>query len=69
MIDLMLLPLHLQVFGLKISDYERGLYDKGEFTKYYQVHGLGVELAEALAEVLHKQIRLDLDIVPKKDIL
>ncbi len=52
--------------GLKISDYERGLYDKGEFTKYYQVHGLGVELAEALAEVLHKQIRLDLDIVPKE---
>ena len=26
--------------GLKISDYERSLYDKGEFTKYYQVHGL-----------------------------
>jgi len=52
--------------GLKITDYERGLYNKGEFTKYYQVHGLGVELAEALAEVLHKQIRLDLDIVPKE---
>ena len=52
--------------GLKISDYERSLYDKGEFAKYYQVHGLGVELAEALAEVLHKQIRLDLDIVPKE---
>ena len=30
---------------------------------------LGVELAEALAEVLHKQIRLDLDIVPKEGIL
>ena len=52
--------------GLKITDYERGLYDNGEFSKYYQVHGLGVELAEALAEVLHKQIRLDLDIVPKE---
>jgi 5-methyltetrahydrofolate--homocysteine methyltransferase len=52
--------------GLKISDYERSIYDKGEFSKYYQVHGLGVELAEALAEVLHKQIRLDLDIVPKE---
>ena len=52
--------------GLKISDYERSIYDEGEFAKYYQVHGLGVELAEALAEVLHKQIRLDLDIVPKE---
>jgi 5-methyltetrahydrofolate--homocysteine methyltransferase len=27
------------------------------------VHGFGVELAEALAEVAHKQIRLDLGIV------
>src|SRR5574344_68384 len=52
--------------GLKISDYEREFYDRGEFTKYYQINGLGVELAEALAEVLHKQIRLDWDIVPKE---
>jgi 5-methyltetrahydrofolate--homocysteine methyltransferase len=52
--------------GLKITPYERKLYDKGEFTEYYAVHGLGVELAEALAEVLHKQIRLDLNIVDKE---
>lgn len=52
--------------GLKVADYEREFYNKGEFTKYYQIHGLGVELAEALAEVLHKQVRLDLDIVPKE---
>jgi len=48
--------------GSKLSDYERTLYDKGEFTEYYMVHGLGVELAEALAEIAHKQIRLDLNI-------
>ncbi|MFA7082906.1 MAG: methionine synthase [Arcobacteraceae bacterium] len=52
--------------GLQISDYERGLYDEGKFQEYYHVHGLGVELAEALAEIVHKQIRLDLDIVPKE---
>jgi 5-methyltetrahydrofolate--homocysteine methyltransferase len=52
--------------GLKITDFERSLYADGQFSKYYQVHGLGVELAEALAEVLHKQVRLDLDIVPKE---
>ncbi len=52
--------------GLKITDYEREFYNRGEFAKYYQIHGLGVELAEALAEVLHKQIRLDLNIVPKE---
>jgi 5-methyltetrahydrofolate--homocysteine methyltransferase len=49
--------------GLKITDFEKDIYDKGEFTRYYQVHGLGVELAESLAEVVHKQIRLDLNIV------
>ncbi len=48
--------------GSRISDYERTLYDAGKYTEYYQVHGLGVELAEALAEIAHKQIRLDLNI-------
>ncbi|RXJ92026.1 methionine synthase [Malaciobacter molluscorum] len=56
----------LATAGLKITSYERKLYDEGKFTEYFQVHGLGVELAEALAEVIHKQIRLDLDIVPKE---
>jgi 5-methyltetrahydrofolate--homocysteine methyltransferase len=48
--------------GLKLSEYESKLYADGEFAEYYKVHGLGVELAEALAEVVHKQIRLDLNI-------
>ncbi len=49
--------------GLNITDYENDIYKKGEFTKYHLVHGLGVELAEACAELVHKQIRLDLNIV------
>jgi len=49
--------------GLKITNFEKNIYDSGEFSRYYQVHGLGVELAEALAEVVHKQIRMDLNIV------
>lgn len=48
--------------GSKISEYEKTLYDEGKYTEYYLVHGLGVELAEALAEIAHKQIRLDLGI-------
>ena len=52
--------------GLKLSPYEAELYKASKFTEYYQVHGLGVELAEALAEVIHKQTRLDLDIVPNE---
>ena len=49
--------------GLKITPYEKKIYDDGNFSKYHQAHGLGVELAEALAEIVHKQIRLDLNIV------
>ncbi|MGM0533305.1 MAG: methionine synthase [Campylobacterota bacterium] len=48
--------------GAKISAYEQKLYDAGNFSDYYFVHGLGAELAEALAEIAHKQIRLDLGI-------
>ncbi len=48
--------------GLNITDFEKDIYDAGEFSRYYQVHGLGVELAEALAEIVHKQIRMDLNI-------
>ena len=48
--------------GAKLSEVERNIYEKGNYTEYYQFHGLGVELAEALAEIAHKQIRLDLNI-------
>jgi len=48
--------------GAKFSAYEKELYDAGNFKEYFFVHGLGVELAEALAEIVHKQIRLDLGI-------
>ena len=48
--------------GAKLSEVEREIYEAGNYTEYYQFHGLGVELAEALAEIAHKQIRLDLNI-------
>ncbi|MEW5831673.1 MAG: methionine synthase [Campylobacterota bacterium] len=48
--------------GSRLSEYEKELYDAGKYAEYYLVHGLGVELAEALAEIAHKQIRLDLGI-------
>ncbi|MBU1217772.1 methionine synthase [bacterium] len=48
--------------GSRISEAERYIYERGDYTEYYQFHGLGVELAEALAEIVHKQIRLDLNI-------
>lgn len=57
------LPLTCVSVGDKFSAYEQELYAKNEYLEYNMVHGFGVELAEALAEVAHKQIRLDLGIV------
>jgi len=49
--------------GAKFSAYEKELYDAGKYLEYNMVHGFSVELAEALAEVAHKQIRMDLNIL------
>ncbi len=49
--------------GAKFSQYEKELYDAGKYLEYNMVHGFSVELAEALAEVVHKQIRMDLNIL------
>ena len=57
------LPLTCVSVGDKFTEYEQELYAKNEYLEYNMVHGFGVELAEALAEVAHKQIRLDLGIV------
>ena len=48
--------------GSRFSEYEKELYEQGKFKEYHLIHGLSVEIAEALAEVAHKQIRLDLGI-------
>ena len=49
--------------GEKFSLYEKKLYNEGKYLEYNMVHGFSVELAEALAEVVHKQIRMDLGIL------
>ncbi len=48
--------------GDKFSKYEQELFKKGSYKEYHLIHGISVELAEALAEVIHKQIRLELGI-------
>ncbi len=57
------LPLTCVSAGAKFSAYEKELYEAGEYLEYNMVHGFSVELAEALAEVAHKQIRMDLGIL------
>jgi len=43
--------------GAEASLATQKLYDAGDFTKYLYLHGLSVETAEALAEVVHKRVR------------
>jgi len=49
--------------GSKIAAYEKELFDAGKYHEYYLVHGLAVELAEAMAEMVHKRVRIELGIL------
>jgi 5-methyltetrahydrofolate--homocysteine methyltransferase len=53
---------HLVTVGRKLSGYIRKLYEEDKYVKYLLWHGLSVELAEALAEYWHLQIRKELSI-------
>jgi 5-methyltetrahydrofolate--homocysteine methyltransferase len=48
--------------GHRASEVTKELFDAGDFTRYLYLHGLSVETAEALAELVHKQIRQELGI-------
>ncbi|HEY6969796.1 MAG TPA: methionine synthase [Candidatus Angelobacter sp.] len=54
--------LSVVTIGSRASEVTKKLFDAGEFTKYLYLHGLSVETAEALAELLHKNIREELGI-------
>jgi len=48
--------------GDRASHETQKLFEGGEYTKYLYLHGLSVESAEALAELAHKRMRLELGI-------
>ncbi|HEY0759706.1 MAG TPA: methionine synthase [Acidisarcina sp.] len=48
--------------GDRASEETKVLFDSGDFTRYLYVHGLSVETAEALAELVHKQVRAEMGI-------
>ncbi|HTZ89008.1 MAG TPA: vitamin B12 dependent-methionine synthase activation domain-containing protein, partial [Alloacidobacterium sp.] len=48
--------------GHQASEETKKLFEAGDFTRYLYVHGLSVETAEALAELVHKQMRAELGI-------
>ncbi len=48
---------HIVTMGGRVSDVTAGLFAANEYRDYLFTHGLGVEMAEALAELWHKRIR------------
>ncbi len=54
------LPLHLVTMGQPIADYANELFAKDAYRDYLEVHGLGVQLTEALAEYWHRRVREEL---------
>ena len=48
---------HIVTMGDAVSQEAARLFAANEYQKYMLVHGLGVEMAEALAELWHKRIR------------
>lgn len=48
--------------GNRVSDVAREWFAANEYQQYLFLHGLGVEFAEAMAEYIHKQIRMELGV-------
>jgi len=53
---------HLVTMGRRASEYAHELFKSDNYAEYLYFHGLGVESAEALAELWHKRIREELGI-------
>ncbi len=56
------LALHCVTMGQRVSEAAKVLFDTNQYTDYLYLHGMGVETAEALAEMWHQRIRQELGI-------
>ncbi|MBC7772559.1 MAG: methionine synthase, partial [Pyrinomonadaceae bacterium] len=56
------IALHCVTMGSRASEVTRELFAKNDYKEYLYLHGMGVETAEALAEMWHKRIRQELGI-------
>ncbi|MEO1130674.1 MAG: vitamin B12 dependent-methionine synthase activation domain-containing protein [Planctomycetota bacterium] len=54
------IAMHCVTMGSRASDEARKLFESDRYSEYLYLHGLGVETAEALAELWHKRIRAEL---------
>lgn len=53
---------HCVTMGPEVSRRAKALFEANEYTEYLYMHGMGVETAEALAELWHKRMRAELGI-------
>ena len=53
---------HLVTMGERVSEVTREMFGRDQYKDYLHLHGLSVEMAEALAELWHKRIREELGI-------
>jgi cobalamin-dependent methionine synthase I len=54
------LPAQIVTMGAFASEHAQSLFSADKYTEYLYFHGLSVESAEGLAEVIHKRIRAEL---------
>ncbi|MBF6331329.1 methionine synthase [Nocardia transvalensis] len=54
------LPFQLVTMGQPIADFANELFAGNNYRDYLEVHGIGVQLTEALAEYWHRRIREEL---------
>ncbi|WP_295625978.1 methionine synthase [uncultured Corynebacterium sp.] len=54
------MPFQLVTMGQPIADFANEIYAANEYRDYLEVHGIGVQLTEALAEYWHQRIRSEL---------
>lgn len=54
------LPFQLVTMGQPIADFAHELFAENSYRDYFEVHGLSVQLTEALAEYWHRRIREEL---------
>jgi 5-methyltetrahydrofolate--homocysteine methyltransferase len=54
------LPFQLVTMGQPIADFANELFAADAYRDYLEVHGIGVQLTEALAEYWHKRVREEL---------
>jgi 5-methyltetrahydrofolate--homocysteine methyltransferase len=50
---------HIVTMGGAVSEATAGLFAENRYQDYLMLHGLGVEMAEALAELWHRRIRTE----------